>query len=177
MKHVKLFEQFENTLNESKLKISIPMNSVADFENAINDEFGKGMLKSANIVDQAGSRNYTFSVLGDDSLDISAIKNNILGESVNENTYDFARDIKSALGPRPKKSAVEDYLDREITSYEFNAIIGSGSNRGMKKSFSSTNKKVISKSSPWPLGKFKGKMWNELPSWYKKWAESKFTIK
>tara|TARA_R110001592_G_scaffold120545_3_gene325010 strand:- start:88343 stop:88864 length:522 start_codon:yes stop_codon:yes gene_type:complete len=172
MKHVKLFEQFKNSLNESKFKISIPMNSVVDFENAINDEFGKGMLKSANIVGWAGSRHYTFTVLKDDASDILAIKNNILGESVNEDMYDFARDIKSALGPRPSSGEVEQYLGRKLTKYEREAIFGGGS----KKSFSSTTKKTVSKTEPWPVGKFKGKMWSELPSWYKKWAESKFNI-
>ena len=105
------------------------------------------------------------------------------GYDLNEELYDFVRDIESAMGKRAPRWQIEEYLGRKLSNSELSALgLRVGSRFGSpKKSYSSSIKKRYSKElftdKPWPIGKFKGKMWDDLPSWYKEWAINNFIIK
>ena len=105
------------------------------------------------------------------------------GYDLNEELYDFVRDIESAMGKRAPRWQIEKYLGRKLSNSELSALgLRVGSRFGSpKKSYSSSIKKRYSKElftdKPWPIGKFKGKMWDDLPSWYKEWAINNFIIK
>lgn len=110
------------------------------------------------------------------------------GFKVNEELYDFVRDIESALGQRAPRWQIEDYLGRKLSSSELSALgIGTsnsswgryGKGYGRKWSYTKKAKSfspTVDASKPLTFGKHKGKMWKDIPDGYRYWMEGKFKI-
>jgi hypothetical protein len=100
-------------------------------------------------------------------------------EFVNEGLYDLVKDLRGTIGSGNHVKDVENHLNRKLNQSEISALIDGGviksggrvktGNFGVKTVWTGKNARI-------EFGKFKGKTWENIPSWYKAWLRKQDNI-